>query len=67
MQPVENLEDTLFQGSAAHDAVIDDDEVVLVGTQTAIGDIIDVCCKVVALRPVADKGTKRNILPHHLY
>ena len=66
MQTVQHLEDALAQGCAPHNAVIDNHEVVDVGPQTAVADVIDVRGKVVALGPLGDEGAQLDVLPHHL-
>ena len=66
VQSVEDLEDALFQGSAAHNRVVDDDEVILIGRQRTVGDVIHMGGKVVALRAVRDESAQFDILPHHL-
>ena len=63
VQAVENLEDALPEGRATNDAVIDDDEVVLVRFQTAVGDVIDVGRKVVAGTCLGDEGPQLDIFP----
>ena len=67
MQPVEDLEDALAEGGAAHYRVVDDDEVVLVGPERAVADVIDVGCQVVAFAAVADEGAQLDVLPHHFF
>ena len=52
VQAIENLEDALPERSAANYRVIDDDEVVLVGAQRTVGDVVDMSRQVVALRTV---------------
>ena len=47
VQAVQNADDALPQGGAAHDGVVDDDEVVHARIQTAVGDVIDVGGQVV--------------------
>ena len=65
MQAVEDFEDALLQRRAAHDRVVDDDEVVFVGPQRAVSDVIDVGGQIVALVASADERTELDVLPHH--
>ena len=47
MKAVENANDTLAQSGAAHDTVVDYDEIVNVRLQTSVGDVIDMSRKVI--------------------
>ena len=67
MQAVEDFEDALAQRSASHDAVVDDDEVVTVGPQGAVADVVNMGGEVVALAVVGDEGTHLDVFPHHLF
>ena len=66
MQSVQNTYDALLQRCSAHDAVVDDDQVVLVGHERAVGDVVDVGGKVVALVALGDEGAQLDVLPGHL-
>ena len=66
MQAVEYLEDALAQGGAAHDGVVDDDEVVHMGAQGAVGDVVDVGGEVVARTGLRDERAQLDVLPGHL-
>ena len=66
MQTVEDLEDALPERSTSYDRVVDNHEVILIGLQRAVGDVIDVGSKVVALRSFCDEGAQFDVLPHHL-
>ena len=65
MQAVENLQDTLLQGRAAHNAVIDNYQVVLPCLQRAVCYVIYMCGKVVASVALADEGAQFYVLPYH--
>ena len=67
MQTVENLEDTLAEGGASYDGVVDDDEVIHIRLEGAVGDIVHMGGKVVALIAIADEGAQFDVLPHHLF
>ena len=67
MQPVENLEDTLTQRRTSHNTVVDDDEIVFIGCQTTIGDVIDMSCQIVTFGTLSDEGAELDILPHHFF
>ena len=66
MQTVEHSEDALAERRPADNAVVDDDEVVLMGRQTAVADVVDVGSQVVTLCALGDEGAQLDVLPHHL-
>ena len=66
MQAVQNLKDTLLQGGAAHNRVVDNHQVIHTGLQAAVADVVNVGSQIVALAVVGNKGAQFNILPHHL-
>ena len=67
MQTVEDLEDALFQGSASHYRVVDDDEIVLVGTYRTVGDVIDMGCQIVTFGIVGNEGAQFDVFPNHFF
>ena len=56
LETVENAKNALAEGSAAHYGVVDDDEVVDMGCEGTIGDVIDVSGEVVAFVGSADES-----------
>ena len=66
MQAVQNLKNALTQRGATDYRVVNDDEVVFIGTQRTVTDVIDVSCQVVALAVVSNKGSHLDVLPYHL-
>ena len=66
MEAVENLEDALLEGGATHYRVVDDDEIVLIWSQTTIGDIIYMGGEVIALSTLGDECAQLDIFPNHL-
>ena len=66
MQPVENVQNALLERGAAHDAVVDDDQIIL-GIDAAIGNIIHVRGQVVARIALSDERAQLYIFPSHLF
>ena len=66
MQPVENLEDALPEGGSADDGIVDDDEIVFVGDQGTVGNVIHVGRKVVPRSVFRNERPQFDVLPHHL-
>ena len=65
VQAVEYLEDALAERRAAHNAVVNNHEIVLVGAQRAVAHVVHVGRKVVALPHVAYERAQLYVLPHH--
>ena len=65
-QAVEDPDDTLAKGRPTHDAVVDDDEVVHATLYGAVGDVIDVCCELIAALPLGDEGAELDVLDSDL-
>ena len=66
MQTVEDAEDTLLQGSTAHNTVVDDNEIIHIRLDASVGYIIHVARQVVAAVALGDEGTELDILPCNL-
>ena len=66
VQAVEDADDALAEGRASHDGVVDDDEVVHLRFQGAVGDVIDVGSEVVALVALRDEGAELDVLDGNL-
>ena len=67
VETVENLDDALLECRTTDDAIVNDNKVVLVGTNHTIGDVIDVGGKVVALfLSVCDEGAQFDVFPSYL-
>ena len=66
METVENADDALAQGGAAHDGIVDDHQIVLIRIERTVGDVVYVCRKVVARVGLGDEGAQLYILPGHL-
>ena len=66
MQTVEDADDTLLQGSTAHDAVVDNHQIVFVRNQTSVRNIIYMGGKVVAGVSFGDECTQLNVFYSHL-
>ncbi len=56
VEPVQNFDDALLECRAAHNAVVDDDQVVFASSQGSVCDIIHMCGKVVAGIALCNKG-----------
>ena len=66
MEAVEDADDALAQGRSAHDAVVDDDEVVHARLQAAVGHVIYVGGQVGAAVALGDEGAEFDVLDGHL-
>ena len=67
MQTVQNLKDALTQCRATNYRVVNNHEVVLVGAQRAVADVIDVGCQIVALAVVRNESTHLDVFPDNLF
>ena len=66
IQPVENLEDALFQSGPPDDAVVDDDQVVNERGDGSVGNVIHVSSQVVAFVALGDERPQLDVFPNHL-
>ena len=67
MKAVENANDTLAQSGAAHDTVVDYDEIVNVRLQTSVGDVIDMSRKVIPAVAFSNESAELYVLNSHLF
>ena len=65
MQTVKDADNALPQRSAAHNAVIDNDQIVYTGLQTAVCDVIHMGGKVIAAVPFCNKSAQFDVLHSH--
>ena len=66
MQAVHDADDALAQRGAAHNAVVDDHEVIHAGAQRTVGNVVDVGSKVVARITFGYESAHLDIFPRHL-
>ena len=66
MQAVEDADDALAEGRSAHDAVVDDHEVIDVRRDAAVGNVINVCGQIVAGISLGDEGAQFDVFEDHL-
>ena len=65
MQAVEDADDALFQRSPAHDAVVDDHQVVLVGIHAPVSDVIHMRGQIVPAVAFRNERTQFDVLDSH--
>ena len=66
MQAVQDAYDTLLQSGSAHDTVINDNQIIHVWFQTAVGDVIHMRCQIIAAVALGDKGAQLDVLDGNL-
>ena len=66
MQTVKDADDALLECGTTHNAVVDDDEVIHPRLQTAVRDVIDMRCEVVAAVTLSNEGTQLDVFNSHL-
>ena len=66
MQAVEDADDALLEGRSAHDAVVDDHEVIDMRRDAAVGNVINVCGQIVAGISLGDEGAQFDVFEDHL-
>lgn len=67
MQTVENANDALFQGRAAYNAVINDDQVVFAGHKATISNVVHMCGQVISCIAFGNEGTELDIFDGNLF
>ena len=67
VQTVEDADDALAQRSAAHNGIVDNYKIVLVGAQTAVGDVIYVRREVVARIVFGDESAEFDVLDGNFF
>ena len=66
VEAVEDADDAAAEGGAAHDAVVYDDEVVYMGADASVGDVVDVRGEVVAAVALGDEGAELDVFQDDL-
>ena len=65
MQAIQDADDALSQGRAAHDTVVDHHQVIHERLNAAIGNVIDVGGQVVTAVALGDEGTQLDVFDRH--
>ena len=64
-QTVKNTDDALLQGRSAHDAVVDNHQIILLRNKASVSDVVYVGGQVIAAVAFGNEGTQLDVFDSH--